>query len=316
MFTHEKFVSDVRAGNTDAVVAALEFAKTDTSLTIDPTDPNDLIIVDACREGHSVIVRELLAWRGPGDVRVNPTIWNHSSLILSCQHGHVEVVKILLMWYETDEKRPLPLDLNLYNCSFMMACRFYHTKVVDAFLNWNVPAPPRVSIEMNGNGALRLACDMCNPEIVDLLLKWEGPGGTFFDPRVHRNDCLNTAAEHGREHVVRRLLQWSGPGKETLDPTLDEDRVLRTAVAQSRVMVVKVLLEWDSTRAVFNLSAALREARRNTGDSALEVVTMIQAGIEERLRWSPLKTAWVGTVAKGVEVLAARLSQPGGASGK
>ena len=102
--------------------------------------------------GHTEIVRLLLAWEGPGGLRVDPTVDVNYAIRMATLPGHTETVRLLLAW--------------------------------------EGPRGRRVDPTSEGNQAFRDATQNGHSEIVSMLLAWEGEHGLTVSNSLHSSPVL------------------------------------------------------------------------------------------------------------------------------
>ena len=151
-------------------------------MDVDPTVCNNWAIRAASRQGHTEVVKLLLA-----DPRVDPATWDNFAIIYASEYGHTDVIKLLL----ADPRVDPATDNNL---PFRRASKNGHTEIVKLLL-----ADPRVDPVTDDNCAIRMASSYGHAEVVKLLLA---------DDRVNPAADDNYASENGRTDVVKLLLDY------------------------------------------------------------------------------------------------------------
>ena len=130
---------------------------------VDPSDNDNYAIREASRNGHTEVVKLLLA-----DPKVDPSASNNDAIRWASQNGHTEVVKLLLTDHRVD-----PATWN--NEPIRYASQNGHAEVVKLLL-----ADPRVDPSAENNYAIKLATRNGHSEVVKLLLEYYSSINNIF----------------------------------------------------------------------------------------------------------------------------------------
>jgi hypothetical protein len=175
----------------------------------------DAALHGACKNGHSAVVKLLLA-----DARVDPAARDNQAIQLVSQNGHATVVELLLA-----DPRVGPAAGD--NDSIRLASHNGHATVVRRLL-----ADPRVDPAADDNKAIRFASQNGHVTVVELLMA---------DPRVGPaagdNNSIRLASHNGHATVVERLL-----ADPRVDPAADDNKAMRLASQNGHVTVVELLM--------------------------------------------------------------------------
>lgn len=224
---HDNFAIRVASseGRLDIVTALLNDER------VDPTAENNEAIKRAASNGHAAVVKELLKWRGNGDVRVDPTTENNLAIRMAAMNEHAAVVKELLKWRGDGGVRVDPTVGNNY--AIQIASTRGSLEIVIALLN-----DERVDPTSNNEEAIRMASANGYDKVVKELLAWQN-GFVRVNPATNNNFPIKRASRNGHIEVVKLLLQDA-----RVDATADNNRAIRIAAARGVPAVVKELLKW------------------------------------------------------------------------
>ena len=193
---------------------------------------DNVAIREAASNGHTEVVKLLLAWRGPNGEQVNPTTRENDAIQKAASNGHAEVVELLLADVRVDATDAI-----------RKAAENGHAEVVKLLLAWRGPNGEQVAPWIMNNWAIHRAGADGHAEVVKLLLAWRGPDDKYVNPTIITDVVIRYAAENGHTEVVKLLLAWRGPNGEQVNPTAVDNAAIRNAAKNGHTEVVKLLIE-------------------------------------------------------------------------
>jgi hypothetical protein len=178
-------------------------------------DTLDVAMHGACKNGHTAVVKLLLA-----DARVDPAARDNQAIRLVSQNGHATVVAQLLADPRVD---PAAVD----NGAIRLASQNGHATVVE-----RLQADARVNPAAGDNFSIRLASQKGHATVVEVLL-----ADPRVDPAAVDNVAIRLASQNGHATVVERLL-----ADPRVNPAADDNFSMRLASQNGHVAVVAQLL--------------------------------------------------------------------------
>jgi ankyrin repeat protein len=157
----------------------------------------DVWLMQACKYGHTAIVKVLLALRG--ERRANVFVKGLEPLHVACWRGHTEIVALLL---GLGGGRRTPVLAH----GFELACERNHVDIVKLLLAET--GDRSVNVHRNNAAAFRMACQRNSIEVVRHLLTLEGD--RRIDVGAKNNAAFKVACIQGNTGVVRQLLSLTG----------------------------------------------------------------------------------------------------------
>lgn len=221
-----------------------------------------------------VILRELLAWRGPNREFVDPRPYMRASTPDSAIFENKTLYDTIMQWRGPSGEY---VDLSSHELfrsatdSFVFAQRFKSIQerelgreVAILVMPWNImenaailiqlwqAAKPLIALIIEyGYGdillyyminEMSLEPDSSREVILQELLAWRGTSGEFLDPRSHMRAADGESEIFRAPTLYRAIMQWRGPAGEFVD--LTEPAIFRAHCEGMDISQIPALFQW------------------------------------------------------------------------